>query len=137
MLRVVTAPKRLQRLIIPCRSMHSPQHTSNKFVNTITLLHKRHQRRNPTLIIRPGQEMRKYQLLERIDLVLQVHEIVNRLITLVRIIDRLQTDIFLVFEQTVELRVFPVEVQLRLEEEHIFPDEGTVSADSLAGNTAH
>lgn len=81
--------------------------------------------------------MRENQLLERIDLILQVHEIVNRLITLVRIVDRLQTDILLVLEQTVELRVVPVEGQFRLEEEHIFPDEGSVSADSLASNTAH
>lgn len=137
MLRVVSTPKRLQRLIIPSGGMHSPQHTSNKLVNPITLLYKRYQRRNPTLVVRPGQEMRENQLLERIDLILQVHEIVNRLITLVRIIDRFQTDILLVLEQAVELRVVPVERQLRFEEEHIFPDEGAVSADSLAGNTAH
>lgn len=99
--------------------MHSSQHAGDKLVDTIALLHKRDQRRDPALVVGSRQEMREDQLLERIDLILQGHEFRDGLITkshsvsiyptqslnlldipLIWIIDRLQTDILLVFKES-------------------------------------
>lgn len=99
--------------------MHSPQHAGDKFVDTIALLHQRNQRGNSTLVISTRQEVREDQLLECVDLILQGHEIANCLVAdgcqretgrdskegilglpFIRIIDGLQTDIFLILKQT-------------------------------------
>ena len=53
--------------------VHGPQHARNKFVDTITLLDKRHQRRNSTLIICAASEMGEDELLKSINLVLKIH----------------------------------------------------------------
>jgi hypothetical protein len=96
--------------------MHCAQHASNKLVDTIALLHKRYQRGDSALIVSTRLEMREDQLLETINLILQSHKVGNSLVSipssvvnqprnqnpripLIRIIDRLQADVFLVLEQ--------------------------------------
>lgn len=98
--------------------MHSSQHAGDELVDTIALLHKRDQCRDPALIVDSRQEMREDQLLERIDLVLQGHEFGDGFITksylvsvhpifgfalnipFIWIIDRFQTDVLLVLKKS-------------------------------------
>lgn len=61
--------------------MHSAQHARDELVNPIAFLHEWDQRRDPALIVGSRLEVREDQLLERIDLILQAHEIGDRLIT--------------------------------------------------------
>lgn len=62
--------------------MHCSQHACNELVDTIALLHERYQRRNSALIVSTRLEMREDQLLETINLVLQGHEVGNRLVSI-------------------------------------------------------
>lgn len=97
--------------------MHGSQHASNELVDAVTLLDKGHQCRDTALIVGTGLEMREDQLLKSINLILQSHEIGDGLIAVnslalrfpilrskshspfIRIIDCLQTNVFLVLEQ--------------------------------------
>ena len=98
--------------------MHGPHHACDKFIDSIALLNKWHQRGDSTFIVCSTTEMREYQFLEGIDLVLKRHEIGNRFITGVRlascqmrsdngwsfipfigVVDGLQTYIFFVFKK--------------------------------------
>jgi hypothetical protein len=94
--------------------MHSAQHAGNELVDTVTLLYETYQRGYPALIIASTLKVGEDEFLEGIDLVLQGHEVGNGFITrkisqepdrerikdlpLVRIVDGLQTNVFLVFE---------------------------------------
>jgi hypothetical protein len=78
--------------------VHCAQHAGNELVDTIALLNQGHQRRNPAFIVRAASEVRENELLEGIDLILQRHQVRNGLVALVRVIDRLKTDVLLVFE---------------------------------------
>ena len=60
--------------------MHGSQHTGDELVDTITLLHKGDQRRDPTFIVCAGLEVREDELLEGIDLILQGHKIGDGLV---------------------------------------------------------
>lgn len=55
--------------------MHRSQHAGDEFIYAIAFLHQWHQRRYPTFIIRSRSEMREDKFLERVDLVLEGHEI--------------------------------------------------------------
>jgi hypothetical protein len=60
--------------------MHCSKHACDEFVYAVGLLYKRDESSNSALVICSIAEMRKHQLLERLDLVLQGHEIRNGLI---------------------------------------------------------
>lgn len=60
--------------------MHGSQHAGNELVDAITLLHKWHQCRDSTFIVRAGLEVREDELLEGIDLILQTHQIADGLV---------------------------------------------------------
>ncbi len=92
--------------------MHSTQHASDEFIDAITLLDQRHQSRDPALVIANIPEVRENQLLELFNLVLESHKVGNRLVALVRIVNGLQADVFLVLERAVELGMLLVEGQL-------------------------
>ena len=88
--------------------------------------------------------MRKDQLLKRLDLVLQLHEIRDCLVPddvgvndnrhysngsclpLIRIIDALQGDVFLVLEEAIEFRPKTVESKLRQQKLHICTNQRTI-----------
>jgi hypothetical protein len=53
---------------------------------------------------------------------LKGHEVGDGLVALIRVVDRLETDILLVLEQAVELRVLPVKGELREEEVDILAE---------------
>lgn len=55
--------------------VHCPQHARDEPVNAVTLLDLRHERRDPALVVCRAAEMCKDELLERVNLVLQVHQI--------------------------------------------------------------
>jgi hypothetical protein len=61
--------------------VHCSQHTGDKLINSVTLLDERYQGRYPTLIVVSILEMREDQFLEGVDLILEVHEIHNGLVT--------------------------------------------------------
>lgn len=48
---------------------------------------------------------------------------------MIRIIDAFQTDVLLVLEEAIELRMCSVETELREDESDICPDESTVPYD--------
>lgn len=55
--------------------------------------------------------MSKDELLERVDLILQRHEIRYRLVTFIRVVYASKCDIFLIVEHTVEISVILVEAE--------------------------
>jgi hypothetical protein len=80
--------------------MHSAQHTSDEFVNAIALLHQRDQRSDAALVVCAASEVRENKLLEGIDLILQGHQVRNGLVTLIWVIDGLETDVLFIFERS-------------------------------------
>jgi len=75
---------------------------------------------------------RKYKLLKRLNLILQAHEVCNRLVTLIGIVDALQADVLFILEGAVELGMVAVEGQLVDEEEDVFLDELPISPHAIA-----
>ena len=55
--------------------MHGTQHTGNKSVYVPTLLDQGDKSRDATFIVSRMPEMRKYNTLERLDLVLETHKV--------------------------------------------------------------
>jgi hypothetical protein len=80
--------------------MHSTQHASDEFVDAITLLDQGNQRSNAAFVVCAAAEVRENKLLEGIDLILQSHQVGNGLVSLVRVVDRLETDVFLILERS-------------------------------------
>jgi len=80
--------------------MHSSQHASDELVDAVALLHEGNQCSDSAFIVGAASEVRKDELLERVDLILQRHQVRNRLVSLVGIVDRLETDILLIFESS-------------------------------------
>lgn len=62
--------------------MHGAQHAGNEFVNSITFGDQGHQCGDPALIVGAAAEMGEDQFLESVDLILQIHEIGDRLVTM-------------------------------------------------------
>lgn len=116
--------------------MHSSQHARDKLVDAITLLNQRHKRRDAALVVTNVPEVRKDQLLKLLNLVLQSHQVGNRLVPLIRVVDRLQTDVLLILERSVKLLVRMVERELRQDIVDVFVDQRAVSANTLAGHAA-
>ena len=80
--------------------MHSAQHAGNELVDTVTLLYETHQRGYPALIIASTLKVGEDEFLEGIDLVLEGHQIGNRLVTFIGVIDGLQANVLFVFESS-------------------------------------
>lgn len=78
--------------------MHCTEHACDELIDAIALLYKRHEGRNAALVVVCASEVREDQLLELVYLVLQCHQVRDRLVALIRVVDRLQTNVFLVFE---------------------------------------
>ena len=62
-------------------SMHCSQHARDKFVDTVTFLHQGDKRRDSALVVGTTSKMGKDELLESINLVLQSHEVCDRLVS--------------------------------------------------------
>lgn len=87
--------------------------------------------------------MREYHALERVDLVLQSHEVGYSFVAaiseqhisrrgydnspLIWIVDALERDVFLILEETVELRTKSVEAQFGKKELYVCSDQGSVA----------
>ena len=78
--------------------VHRPEHARNEFVDAIALLYQWHQSGNAALVVRATAEVREDELLERVYLVLQGHEVGNGLVALVGVVDGLQADVLLILE---------------------------------------
>lgn len=63
--------------------MHCSEHTGDEPIDSITLMNEGHQRGNFALVVGPLAEVREYELLEGIDLILELHEVGNRLVAVV------------------------------------------------------
>jgi hypothetical protein len=50
--------------------MHGSQHAGDKFVDSVTLLDQRHQRRDPAFVVGPTLKMGEDEFLEVVDLIL-------------------------------------------------------------------
>lgn len=55
--------------------MHRSQHAGDELVDTKALFHQRHQGRDSAFVVRGSSKVGKDQLLKRLDLILQGHEI--------------------------------------------------------------
>ena len=89
--------------------MHGSQHARDKLVDSVALLNQGHQGRDSTLVVPHVSEVREDELLKLLNLVLQDHEVRDRFVALVGIIDGFQAEILLVFESPVELWVLLME----------------------------
>lgn len=116
--------------------MHSAQHASKELVNPITLMYERYQGGYSALIVGPISEVRKDELLEGIDLVLEGCQIGDGLVTFVWIVDSLQADVLLILEGAVKLRVVSVKLKLLQEEINVFTDKRSVSPESFSAHAA-
>ena len=92
--------------------MHGSQHAGDKFVNSIALLDKGHKRSDATLVVSDVAKVRKDKFLELLNLVLQHHEVTNRLVALVRVVEGFKAQILLLLEGTVELGMLVMEGEL-------------------------
>jgi hypothetical protein len=61
-------------------AVHSAQHARNEAVDTPALLHKRYERRDAALVVVRVLEVGKDHALERVHLVLEVHQVRDRLV---------------------------------------------------------
>ena len=61
-------------------SVHGSQHAGCKLVDGIGFLNQRNQRSNATLIVGRRSKVGENELLELVNLVLQVHQVANRLV---------------------------------------------------------
>lgn len=83
---------------IALTGVHGAEHAGDEFVNAVAFLHQWRQRGDSTFIVVGASEMRKDELLELVDLILQRHQIRDGLVTFVGVVDRFQTDILFVLE---------------------------------------
>lgn len=90
MLRIVSASQRTECFVVAECGVHGSQHARNELVDAIALRDQRHQGTDPALVVGTTAEVRKDELLEAVDLVLQGHEIGDGLVAFVGIVDRLQ-----------------------------------------------
>ena len=60
--------------------MHRPQHARDELVYSIALLNEGNQCGDTAFIVSSASEMRKYQLLEAVNLILQCHQVRDGLI---------------------------------------------------------
>jgi len=61
--------------------VHGAQHARSKLIDSIAFLHEWHQRRDSALVVGRGSKVCKNELLELIHLILQIHELANRLVS--------------------------------------------------------
>lgn len=116
--------------------MHGSQHAGDELVDAIALLDQGHQGRDAAFVVEAVADVGKDQFLEGVDLVLQGHEVGDGLVALVGIAGGPQADVFLVFEQAVELGVEAVELQLGAEKVDVLADQWAVAAQGLADGAA-
>lgn len=117
-------------------TVKGPKHACNELVDSITLMYKRNQRRDAAFVIADIAKVRKDELLELLNLVLQYHEIVDGLVPFVGVIDGLETNIFFVLERSVEFGMCLMERQLGKKEVDVFANERAIATDALAGHAA-
>lgn len=91
---------------------HGAKHACDELVDAVALGDQRYQCSHPALIVRARSEGGEDELLKGLDLILEIHEIRDRLISLVGVVDRLQADILLILECAVELGMITVEGEL-------------------------
>lgn len=116
--------------------MHGAKHAGNEFVDSVALGDKGHKGGYSALVITHVAEVGEDQLLELVDLVLEGHEVGDGLVALVRIVDRLETDVLLILEGAVELWMLLVKRELGKQVVDVFLDQGAVSAHALASHSA-
>lgn len=61
--------------------MHGPHHTRDETIDAVALLDQRDERGYSALVVGCSVEVSEYELLERFDLVLEIHQVRNRLIS--------------------------------------------------------
>lgn len=81
MLAIVSNPQRRKSIIVAGCLMHGPQHARDKLVDAVTFLDKRYKSGNTTFVINSRSEVRKYEFLECLNLVLESHQIGNGVIS--------------------------------------------------------
>ena len=111
--------------------MHGSHHTGDETVDTVAFLYQGNQSRDLTLVVVAAPEVNKDKFLESFNLILEGHQVADSLVSelsnqlmtkcnkqdgvdcspFIGIVDILQTDVFLVLEQSVELRVMSMEPQ--------------------------
>jgi hypothetical protein len=116
-LSIVTSAKRCEDFVVSKGSVHGAQHAGDKLVDSVTLLDQGHQTRDLAFVVQPASKVSKNELLECLNLVLEIHEVGDGLVSgpksayncthvasqclpFVRVVDRLQTDVLLVLERS-------------------------------------
>jgi hypothetical protein len=124
--------------------VHCPQHARDEFVNAKALLDERHQCRDSAFVVGCSSEEGEYELLEGFDLVLKRHEVGDCFVAgvssvlrqsgspFIGVVDILETDIFLVLEQAIELGMVTMEPKLGEEERRVGLDEGAVALGPIS-----
>lgn len=154
-LRIVSFAKRLQSIVITSNwgksvskelrrrkfvliltRVEGAKHACNEFIYAIALMDEGHKSRDSAFVVTNVAKVRKDELLELLNLILQYHEICDGLVAFVGVIDGLETDVFLVFECSVEFGVGLVEREFGEQEVDVFSDQRTIAADTFTGHAA-
>lgn len=101
---------------------HGAHHGCDELVNAKTLLDEWDKSSDTAFVVVGSTEMRKDEFLERVNLILKSHEVRNRLVSLVGVVDSFEGDELLVLEETVEFWMVAVEAKLGEEEGRVCAD---------------
>lgn len=139
-------------------SVHCPQHTCNKFVDTIALFDKRYKRGNTTFVVAAWSEMYEYNFLETVYLILKTHQVADCFIAVkagkvnmpfcikllpslyshspfIGIINVLQTDVFFILKCTIEFGMNAMIVEFIDQQLHVVTDEKAITPHAFTSNT--
>lgn len=76
---VVSLLERVEGVHRLCPAVHGAEHADDEAVDTVRLFHLRDERRDAALVVGRTAEVGKDELLERVDVVLEVHQVHDRL----------------------------------------------------------
>lgn len=163
MLVVVPLLERFERVHVLGAPVHGAEHADDEAVDPVRLFHLRDERRDAALVVGRAAEVGKDELLERVDVVLQVHQVHDRLEAVeglvpisksacrppeilmggggmsspfVRVVDTLEGDVLFVLKQAVERRVVSVKLEFSEDEFDIRPDERAIACKSKSSALA-
>jgi hypothetical protein len=115
MLGIVTSAKGCEDFVVSKGNVHGAQHAGDELVDSVALLNQGYQTGDLALVVQPASKVSKNELLECLNLVLEVHEVGDGLVSrpelvylythaegqcspFVRVVDRLQTNVLLILE---------------------------------------
>lgn len=103
MLSIVSLPDWLEGVYCTSLAVHSASHRGNETVDTVRFLDERNEGCNPAFVASGIFKVRKDELLKRVYLILEVHQVVDGFVAFIGVIDSLQANVLFILKHAVEL----------------------------------